>query len=79
VGRIQSERFELEKPLCTRVDRPKSGEGTVQLAALPEGAYRLLSVMTGKALPPATHEAFARGAAVPFPGRVDVLDVHRTS
>jgi alpha-galactosidase len=50
-------------------------KATVQLGPLPEGSYRLHSVMTGRDLPPATREAFVRGVEIPFPGRVEVLEV----
>jgi alpha-galactosidase len=50
----------------------------VQLAPLPKGSYRLRSIITGRDLFPVTNDAFAKGVTIPFPDRVEILEIYHS-
>lgn len=61
------------------VFRNKSGlsEAKVELPLMPEGRFRVRSVMTGKDLGTVDRAGWAKGVTVGFPGQVEVLELRR--
>jgi hypothetical protein len=47
------------------------------LPLIPEGAYRVRALMSGKPLGTFDREAWARGVEVPFSGPAEVLELKR--
>lgn len=54
-------------------------EATVRIAPMPDGKYRLRSVMSGKALGVVTRDEWARGVRVELPEKVEIVEVERVS
>ena len=58
-------------------NKSEATEARIELPLIPDGRYRLHSVMTGKDLGTFDRTAWKKGVAISFPGQVEVLELQK--